>query len=266
VFITGGTRGLGLALARQFLAEGSRVFITGRSETSVAAGLAELARGAAGVKDVAGGHGDAADPAALHRLATEAAAFFGAEADLVIVNAGINQPRGRLWEVDFADAAEVLRVDLSGPFAAAGVFMPRLIGLSKGGERAGLWFVEGHGSNGRIQDGLSVYGSAKRGLAYFWRALAVEARSTGVVVGALSPGIMATDFVLDPERRGSPEEWERTKRVLNILADRAETVAAFAVPRILACEKNGSLVAWLTRRKAFARFAMAGFRKRSVID
>jgi NAD(P)-dependent dehydrogenase (short-subunit alcohol dehydrogenase family) len=142
--------------------------------------------------------------------------------------------------------------------------MPRLATLAKAGAAAGLWFVEGHGSNGSIIDGVSVYGTAKRALAYLWRALAVESKATGVTVGALSPGIMATDFILAPAQRGP--DWERTKRLFNILADHPETVARFAVPRILGCSRTGRLIAWLTPAKAFARFASAAFRKRRIIE
>jgi len=259
VFITGGTRGLGLELAREFLVLGAKVFVTGRSETSVKAALGELA--AAGGGRVAGGWGDAAEPAELARLAEEAALFFGAPADLVISNAGVPQDRGRLWEVGFDAAMEVLRVDLGGPLAAVSVFMPGLSALAGAGAPAALWFIEGHGSTGSVIPGISVYGTAKRALAYLWRALAVEARGTGVLVGALSPGIMATDFVKNPSRRGPPGEWEGTKRVLDILGDRPETVARFAVPRILGARKGGR-IAWLTTPKVFLRFATAAFRKR----
>jgi len=68
--------------------------------------------------------------------------------------------------------------------------------------------------------GLSVYGAAKRALRYVARALAVEARDTGVLVGALSPGIMVTDFTLKNLDRSDPQRWERTKRVSGILRRR----------------------------------------------
>jgi len=265
VFITGGTRGLGLCLARGFLEAGSSVFINGRSEASVRTARQRLeAEGLPGAR-LGGGAGDAGKIADLERLAAEAGSFFGAEPDLV-VNAGISQKRGRLWELEPGEVAKVFDLDLGGAFAATRVFMPGLFELAKSGCRAAIWFVEGHGSNGRIMEGLSTYGTAKRALAYFWRALAVETRSTGVVVAALSPGIMATDFILDPSQRGGAEDWARTKRIFNILADRPETVAGFAVPRILACRKTGSLVAWLTPRKVFFRFATSAFRRRKIID
>jgi hypothetical protein len=76
---------------------------------------------------------------------------------------------------------------------------------------------------------------------------------------------MVTDFTMKQRDRQDPAAWERTKRVFNILADRPETVAAYLAPRILAARRNGTLIAWLTQRKAAARFLLAGFRKRKVV-
>ncbi|MDP3179245.1 MAG: SDR family NAD(P)-dependent oxidoreductase, partial [Spirochaetaceae bacterium] len=129
-----------------------------------------------------------------------------------------------------------------------------------------IWFVEGHGSDDRIMDGLSVYGAAKRGLAYLWRALAHEARGTRVKIGALSPGIMATDFLFIDRDGRDPEDRARVVRILNILADKPETVAAFAAPRILSAERSGTRIAWLTGAKIASRFFVSPFVKRRILE
>jgi NAD(P)-dependent dehydrogenase (short-subunit alcohol dehydrogenase family) len=128
-----------------------------------------------------------------------------------------------------------------------------------------IWFMEGHGSDGSIRKGMSVYGAAKRARRYVARALAVEAKGTGVIVGALSPGIMITDFIMSRLDRGDRDAWERTKKVFNILADTPGTVAAFLVPRILSVKKNGTLIAWLTGPKIMWRFMSAGIARRAVM-
>ena len=129
-----------------------------------------------------------------------------------------------------------------------------------------IWFMEGHGSNGRIMRGLSVYGAAKRSIRYVAAALAIEARGTGIVVGALSPGIMITDFTMKQIDRNDHEAWDKTRRIFNILADRPETVAAFLAPRILSARSPGIRIAWLTTAKILYRFMTAGIMKRKVID
>ena len=161
----------------------------------------------------------------------------------------------------------VVRTDLLGVLFGARVAMRGMTAQSREHGRApgAIWFMEGHGSDGSIRSGLSVYGAAKRALRYVARALAVEARDTGVLVGALSPGIMVTDFTLKPLDRRDPAAWERTRRVFNILADRPETVAAYLAPRILAARRSGTLIAWLTGPKIVFRFLFAGILRRRVM-
>ena len=86
-----------------------------------------------------------------------------------------------------------------------------------------------------------------------------------VRIGRLHPGLMVTDFTLSRLDRSDPREWERAKKVFNIIADRPETVAAFLVPRILAAKKTGMRIAWNSSAKIMFRFMTAGFARRSVM-
>jgi NAD(P)-dependent dehydrogenase (short-subunit alcohol dehydrogenase family) len=178
-----------------------------------------------------------------------------------INNAGIGQPMSPIWDLAPSEMESIVRTDLLGVLYGARAAMR---GMAVQGAGA-IWFMEGHGSDGRIMKGLSVYGAAKRGLRYVARALAVEAKGSGVLVGALSPGIMITDFTMSRLDRSDLAAWERTKKVFNILADTPETVAAFLVPRILAARRNGELIAWLTGPKILWRFLTAGIARRKVI-
>ena len=60
------------------------------------------------------------------------------------------------------------------------------------------------------------------------------------------------------------ERWEKSKKILNILADTVETVTPFLVEGMLKTDKNGAAVRWLTRGKVRKRFLMSLFRKRDV--
>jgi NAD(P)-dependent dehydrogenase (short-subunit alcohol dehydrogenase family) len=260
VFITGGTRGLGRCLAHGFAAAGCSVFITGRELATARAAAAAIAAetGAAAFA----GFGDSGSWPDLARLAEEAAAAMGG-IDIWVNNAGINQGRGMVWELSPEDMERVLRTDLLGAMLGA----KAAIGAMR--EAGGwVWFVEGHGSDGRIMPGLSGYGTAKRGLGYLWRALAREAEDAGlkVKVGAVSPGIMITDFVRGSLAQEDPERRKKTISVFNILADKPETVASYLVPRMLAARRNGTLIAWLTGAKASWRFLTAPIAKRRVIE
>ena len=260
IVITGSSRGLGLALAREFLAKGCAVVVSGstRDSTERALGLlraefpgAPLAGGACDVREIR-------EVDALWGLARET---FGG-VDHWINNAGVSQPMQRIWEIEPAVVEDVVRTDLLGVFHGVRVAMRGMVEQGSGT----IWLMEGHGSDGRIMKGLSVYGTAKRAVRYLAAALAVEAEGTGVRIGTLSPGIMITDFTMGRIDRSNADAWERTKRVFNILADKPETVATFLVPRILASDKGRAHIAWLTQAKILRRFLSAPFVKRQVIE
>jgi NAD(P)-dependent dehydrogenase (short-subunit alcohol dehydrogenase family) len=265
IVITGSTRGLGLQLARQFLGRGCPVVVSGRTVKAVKAALSAL-RAEFPHAAVHGIPCDVADPAEVQALWDGAVKALGG-VDQWINNAGIAHPIVPLWDVEPGLMESVVRTDLLGVLHGARVAMRGMTSQPRApGRPAGaIWFMEGHGSNGSVRRGMSVYGSAKRAVRYVARALAVEARGTGVLIGALSPGMMVTDFTLRNMDRRDPAEWERTKRVFNILADRPDTVAAYLAPRILAVRRTGALVAWLTGPKILFRFLFAGILRRRVM-
>jgi NAD(P)-dependent dehydrogenase (short-subunit alcohol dehydrogenase family) len=260
VVITGSTRGLGLCLAREFLSRGSAVMISGRTPESVELALAVLRNDFPKAK-VNGFPCDVTDSAQGEALWKEAENRLGG-VDHWILNAGIAQPPKLIWEMPPEATQSVIATDLVGPLYGC---RPAMRGMALRGAGA-IWFMEGHGSDGRIMSGLSIYGAAKRAIRYVAAALAVEAKGSGVLVGTLSPGIMITDFTMKQIDRKDAEARERTKKVFNILADRPETVAAFLVPRILATRRTGVRIAWLTTPKILYRFMTAGITKRKVIE
>ena len=128
-----------------------------------------------------------------------------------------------------------------------------------------IFNVEGYGSNDATSVGLSIYGTAKRGVTYFTEVLSKEAKelNTGVLIGKITLGIMITNFINhslgDGEKIDLPE---KTKKVYNILGDYPETIANYIVPRIIKNKKNGAQIVWLTNARAFGRFLKAPFSKR----
>lgn len=260
VVITGSTRGLGFAMAREFLRRGCAVMVSGRTAAAVERAVSRLRAELPGA-ELHGFPCDAGRAEQVEALWTRAEEAF-ATVDHFILNAGIGQPMKPVWEVPPGVMEDILRTDLLGVLYGARSAMNGMLPKRRGA----IWFMEGHGSDGAIRRGLSVYGTAKRALRYVARALAKEARGTGILVGALSPGIMVTDFVTNQLASQGPQERERTRKVFNILADRPETVAAFLVPRILAARKNGALIAWLTMPKILLRFMTAGITRRKVME
>ena len=112
-------------------------------------------------------------------------------------------------------------------------------------------------------EGLTVYGTTKHALTYLTDALVEETKGSPVLVGALRPGMVVTGM-LTQQYQDRPEDWERAKRVFNILADQVETVTPWLADHILANEKTGVRFRWLGGAKSMARFLMAPFRKRDL--
>ena len=89
--ITGGTSGIGLATAQQFVNEGAYVFITGRREAELAAAVKQIGRSVTGVQ------GDVSNPADLDRLVAQIKREKG-KLDVVFANAGVAKyaPLGKI--------------------------------------------------------------------------------------------------------------------------------------------------------------------------
>ncbi|MGV9678721.1 SDR family oxidoreductase [Nocardia sp. NPDC003482] len=252
VVVTGGTRGIGLGVARALLDRGHRVAVCGSDSRRVARVREELP-GEALVRAA-----DVTDRAQLRELWDAAVHRFGS-VDIWINNAGIGHARNPLWRLPVDEVEAVVRTNLLGVINGCAV---AVAGMAEAGG-GHIWNMEGLGSDGRVVPGLAVYGTSKRGVTYLTEALAREAPA-GVSVGLLSPGMVATDLL--SHGYADPAEWARARRVFDILADRVDTVAPWLAERAVTRARNGAHVRWLTGPKIVGRFALAPFRDRHVFD
>jgi len=242
VVVTGGTKGIGRGLVEEFVKRGCKVVYCGRSETSIP-----------------GAEGVVADVTRREEIQKvwDFAVHTHGPVDIWINNAGMSPPRRNLWELDPADIDATLDLNLRAVLHGCAVVLERMLAQGKGA----LWNMEGLGSNGMTRPGLTTYGTTKRALTYVTDSLAGELAGTPVTVHHLSPGMVVTDLLTQGYADGDLAGY---KKIFNILADRVETVTPWLVDRILAGGRNGSRVAWLTRRKALWRF-MTAFRGRDVL-
>lgn len=261
VVVTGSTRGIGRGLAAEFLRRGHHVAISSRTAAAVDRALAELAPLAADGARVVGAACDVTHGDDLQRLWDTAVAAFG-RVDHWINNAGVTNDRQRVGQLAAEDIRAVHETNLLGMMLATRVAMQGMRGQPGGGT---VWNMEGYGSSGMMAPGMSQYGASKFALTYFNEALAAETKHGPVKVCHLSPGIVVTDLLRRDMGGNDPQQFERTKRVYNILGDRVETVTPFLVEGILKPHRSGDRVAWLTGPKAGGRFMMSMFRKRQLL-
>jgi NAD(P)-dependent dehydrogenase (short-subunit alcohol dehydrogenase family) len=203
---------------------------------------------------------DVTDIDRLRALWAAAVDRFG-RVDVWINNAGASAKRKPLWEQSAEDISTVVATNLTGSLLASKVALEGMVAQGQGA----LWNMEGFGSNNEAQPGMAAYGASKRAIKYLTKALQKDIVGTGVLVNALSPGIVATELLVNDYDITS-EEWAKAKRIFNILGDDVETVTPWLAEKVLAADKTGQRVAWLTKRKAAGRFMTSSFNKRELFD
>lgn len=192
IIITGASRGLGQAMAAQYLGEGAFVLGLSRMQST------DLKPTAAGGLEQ--WPADLADPLPVaERLAAWLAAFERRAAGAlpanvrVIHNAALLSEPGDVAEGDPADLARSLRIGLEAPVALTAAFL-RATAHWSASDRRVLFISSGLGR--RAMAGSAAYCAQKAGLDHFARALALEeaARPHGARVAAVAPGIIDTDM------------------------------------------------------------------------
>ena len=258
VVITGSARGLGYEMAKSFRNKNFNVVISDIFKKDIDKAKDELLK-EKGQGEILAIPCDITKPKDITNLIKETIKEFN-EIDYWINNAGVNQPDKLIWELSEEEISRMIDIDLKGTIIASKYAMEVLIKQNHGA----IYTVEGHGSNDAIIPGLSVYGTAKRGVTYFIKALAKEAEKNkyDIIVGALSPGIMITDFLVNALRDKKMKLSDKNKKVYNILGDYPDVVARYLVNHMINNTNNGVRIKWLTNSKAAWRFMTCWLRKR----
>jgi len=175
--ITGGTSGIGLETARQFLAEGARVAITGRNPETLGSARKELGPSVLILAS------DASDGAAQKELAETVRREFGG-LDVLFLNAGVADLKPvETW--DEAAFDRTFAMNVKGPFFLIQALLPFFANPAS--------IILNASVNAHIgMANTSVYGASKAALLSFARTLSGELIRRGVRVNAISPGPITT--------------------------------------------------------------------------
>jgi NAD(P)-dependent dehydrogenase (short-subunit alcohol dehydrogenase family) len=257
IVITGSTRGIGFALAGSFLDLGCSVAVSGRTQEHVDRAVESLIQ-RHGSDRVSGSVCDVRDPTQVQALWDRAAAWLGS-VDVWINNAGLSNQEMNSWAVPAAQVRQVIETNLLGVIYGSQVAAKGMLAQGHGS----IYNMEGMGGDGSMREGLIPYGTSKAGVHYWTQGLARETRGTPLIVGSFRPGMLATEMVTS-QYANRPEEWARARRILNIIADRPETVAPWLARRALENKRSGVCLAYLTRWRLLWRFMLAPFVGRDV--
>ncbi|XP_031475805.1 chlorophyll(ide) b reductase NOL, chloroplastic isoform X2 [Nymphaea colorata] len=237
VLITGSSKGIGYALAKEFLKAGDNIIICSRSEERVESAVRNL-------REEFGQH-------------------------VWINNAGSNAYSYKpLTETSDEDLMEVVTTNTLGLMLCCREAIKMMASQPRGGH---VFNIDGAGSDGRPTPRFAAYGATKRSVVHLTKSLQAELRMheiNNVMVHNLSPGMVTTDLLM------SGALTKQAKFFINVLAEPADVVAEYLVPCIRAVPLNGSTrptyIRFLTGLKAysqiFSRIAFGARRNRYMLE
>ena len=259
VVITGSTRGIGYGLAEAFLSMGCSVIVSGRGQEAVEQAEAGL-RSKHDAKRIFGVACDVTIPEEVQALWDSSIKRFG-KVDIWINNAGVSGDQGMAWELSTTEVQKPIETNILGTIFGAQTAIRGMLSQGNGA----IYNMEGMGSDGRKHAGLTLYGTSKYAIHYLTEGLALEVKDTPIIIGALRPGMVITDLITD-RYKDRPEEFERAKKIFNIIADRVENVAPWLAKAMLANQKNGAILSYSSSLKLLWRFASQPFAKRDLFQ
>jgi NAD(P)-dependent dehydrogenase (short-subunit alcohol dehydrogenase family) len=196
--VTGASRGLGLEICRSYLDAGANVFLCARDATELERASGELISHVRDEHRVGALAADVSDQQQVDALANAAIDRYP-ELSILVNNAGIYGPMGRIEEIELAQWLRALEINLIGSVRMTRALIPqfrrighgKIVQLSGGGATAPL-------------PGLSAYAASKAAVIRFAETLALELADRHIDVNAIAPGALNTRM-LDEVLEAGPE-------------------------------------------------------------
>ncbi|MGI5972859.1 MAG: elongation factor P 5-aminopentanone reductase [Oscillospiraceae bacterium] len=178
--VTGGSRGIGAAVARRLAADGYRVAVNYHFARAQAEALAEELGGIAVQADVS-------DSAQVQKMVDTVLEKF-CQLDILVCNAGVAW-QGLLQDMRDEEWRKVLGTDLDGVFFCCRAVLPHMIGQKSGKivTMSSMWGQVGASCE-------AAYSAAKAGVIGLTRALAKEVGPSGISVNCVAPGVIDTEM------------------------------------------------------------------------
>ncbi|MBT4290687.1 MAG: SDR family oxidoreductase [Deltaproteobacteria bacterium] len=198
--ITGGTKGIGLGIASEFVKEGAKVVIGGRNPETGNEGVAEL--------EQLGGQAlfvqcDVGDLDSLDNIINKAVEHFG-RLDIYVANAGINDPdKTHFLDITPDQYDKIMDINLRGMFFGGQKAAKQMVKQGEGGVLINMSSVNAH----LALDSQMVYTTSKGGIQQLTKVQAVALAKYNIKVNALAPGPIGTDLM---RRVGSDKQLMNT--------------------------------------------------------
>jgi 3-oxoacyl-[acyl-carrier protein] reductase len=191
--VTGGSRGIGLAIAEAFVSRGAKVVITGRDQSHLDAAVGRLGESVHAIR------ADVGNPDEAARAVDAAAARFGG-IDVLVNNAGVGL-FANVADLSIAAWKQVIDTNLSGVFYCSHAVIPHLR------RRGAGWIINISSLAGKNPFvGGAAYCASKAGLNAFSEALMQEVRYDNIRVSYIMPGSVTTGFAGRSDNDGA--DWK----------------------------------------------------------
>lgn len=255
VVVTGGTRGLGLAIAQACATAGAAVVVTSRKAAAVDEAIASL--GAAGYQ-VTGIPCDVANAANVRAVKDLAVSRFG-RLDVWFNNAGVSAPYGPTLGVPPDQFVRVVQTNIVGTYNGSLIALHHFIAEGHGK----LINIYGAGDK-RVRPFQNAYGSSKTWVRAFTETLAKEYNDRGIEVMGFNPGLVVTEMLSDVQVvPGYEEAVKPLATVVRLWGKPAMVPARKAVWLASAATdgRNGLVVRQLTATAMLAGIVKEGWRR-----
>lgn len=202
--VTGGSRGIGLAIAKALAAEGVAVALVARSQEAVQAAAQDIQTAGARAIPLAA---DVTDQGAVAWIVEETVRQLGT-VDLLVNNAGSATAAGPVWEVDPETWWHDVTTNLRGTFLCARAVLPGMLARHRGRI---VNVVSSFGIHTRPESKpspyASAYSSSKAAVIVLTENLAAMTQAHGVHVFALRPGFVRTALLEEGARSPAGRQW-----------------------------------------------------------
>lgn len=225
--VTGANQGLGLEIARAYVASGASVVMCARDADLLTRAREDLVRTLAPRQRILGIACDVSDSTSVERLVGRTSDEFG-RIDILVNNAGVYGPMGKIEDVDWGAWIRTMEINLYGSIMMCRVVLPmmkrqrsgKIIQLSGGGATASM-------------PNISAYAVSKAAVVRFAGSLAGEVREYNIDVNSIAPGALNTRMLDDvlaagPDRVGQ-EFFDRSTKQKQSGGAGLERAAALAV-------------------------------------
>ncbi|MHA1551791.1 MAG: SDR family oxidoreductase [Candidatus Heimdallarchaeaceae archaeon] len=254
IVITGSSKGIGLAFAKEFLKHGDEVVISSRTSSAIDIAVKEIKEKMPNA-NIFGSVCDVTKTEDIEELIKFSASKLS-NIDIWINNAGTNgYMYDKLVNIPDDTIKQIVETNLLGTLYAS---KKVLLFMEKQGNGQ-IYNLSGYGANGKASHKLAVYGATKSSMPQLVKTLKTEVNNKKIGVRIISPGMVMTDLL---KKNANPE----AIKIFNILAELPEVVAAKLVPKIRKTKGFGKEIRFLSGSGVMWRFMTANKRKNKFYD